>query len=153
MLWIKNPLKNLEPKKVVNIICTFFYCQKWPAVQITQRWCTIAAAQFFQTLKNETLTRGASLTTLTTILFTSNNYSSQQFFFQGKEKFSGYLFKTYAIINEAWFTVGGICLASYYPVFPMHIRVFLYIVGKCRFRFSNWVKIHIQGRRKHDVRF
>ena len=78
--------KIWTPKKMWRIYSCIFFVKMAHCTKITTR-CTIPAAQFFQTFKNETLTRGASLTTLTTILFTSNSYWSQHFFFKEKRNF------------------------------------------------------------------
>ena len=58
--------KIWTPKKMWRIYSCIFFVKMAHCTKLTTR-CTIPAAQFFQTFKNETLTRGASLTT--TILY------------------------------------------------------------------------------------
>ena len=139
----KKPPSNIQHldslKKGANIICAFFFVKNGPLCKLHNDALFHPAAQFFQALKNETLTRGASLTTLTTILFTSNNYillvRPNNFFSRKREIFRLFVQNLCNVPSSSMRPdspqeVYNVWLHVCYPVFPLCTWVFfIHIVG------------------------
>ena len=146
---VKTSLKNLafrQPKKRGQYHLRLFFVKSGPLCKLHNDALFHPAAQFFQALKNETLTRGASLTTLTTILFTSNNYillvRPNNFFFKEKRNFPAICSKLMpsSMRPDTPQERGGRMFGFILSCFSCGANVFFNIVGgvgKCCFKFSN----------------